>query len=295
MSYVSTKKLTLIAKKYCFVIPIENKCHRSLVVENNLVTIFLENKTARGKVYFTTEGLEKFTGKSDNALKQVLIRLRKKNGIATPISGFHLIIPPKYKKLKCLPADEFIDHLMSYLGEPYYVGLLSAAMFHGAAHQAPQKFFVMVGNKRKNIVCGSVHIVFLQTKNVEDRAFVEKKSLPSGFMNLSSVELTALDLVRHMKPSGGISHVATIIQELSDSIEGEKFGNLGKFNSSIRSLQRLGFLVEFLGYKKESQVLYEHIKKDIYRFVGLVPSQPLVGVRNEKWKIIVNQEIEADL
>ena len=175
------------------------------------------------------------------------------------------------------------------------MGLLSAAMFHGAAHQAPQKFFVMVGNKRKNIVCGSVHIVFLQTKNVEDRAFVEKKSLPSGFMNLSSVELTALDLVRHMKPSGGISHVATIIQELSDSIEGEKFGNLGKFNSSIRSLQRLGFLVEFLGYKKESQVLYEHIKKDIYRFVGLVPSQPLVGVRNEKWKIIVNQEIEADL
>lgn len=264
-------------------------------MENNSVQIFLENKTARGKVYFTTQELAKFTGKSDNALKQVLIRLRKKNGIATPVSGFHLIIPPKYKKLKCLPADEFIDHLMKYLEEPYYVGLLSAAMFHGSAHQAPQKFFVMVERKKKNIQCGSINIVFVQTKNVEDSVFVEKKALPTGFMNISSIELTALDLVKHLKSSGGISHVATIIQELSDSLKEEKFAKLGRFDASVRSLQRLGFLVEFLGHEKMANALYEHIKADIYRFIGLVPSQSMNGERNEKWKIIVNQEIEADI
>ena len=33
---------------------------------------------------------------------------------------------------------------MAHLSQPYYVALLSAAAYHGAAHQKPQVFQVMV-------------------------------------------------------------------------------------------------------------------------------------------------------
>jgi hypothetical protein len=58
--------------------------------------------------------------------------------------GFHVIVPPEYRSLGCLPPEQFAPALMETLGMPYYAGLLSAAQFHGAAHQRPQVFQVVV-------------------------------------------------------------------------------------------------------------------------------------------------------
>ena len=49
--------------------------------------------------------------------------------IADPNRGFHVVVPPAYRRLGCLRADQFIPDLMAHLGEPYYVGLLSAAKY----------------------------------------------------------------------------------------------------------------------------------------------------------------------
>ena len=43
-----------------------------------------------------------------------------------------------------IPADWFIAELMQFLDLPYYVGVLSAAALHGAAHQQAQEFHVVV-------------------------------------------------------------------------------------------------------------------------------------------------------
>ena len=54
----------------------------------------------------------------------------KKREIAMPYQGFYVIVPPGYRSLGCRPAEQFIPDLMNYLGEYYYVGLLSAAEYH---------------------------------------------------------------------------------------------------------------------------------------------------------------------
>ena len=54
--------------------------------------------------------------------------------LALASRGFHVIVPPAYRRLGCLPADQFIPDLMSHLGEPYYVGLLSAARLSYPSH-----------------------------------------------------------------------------------------------------------------------------------------------------------------
>ncbi|MDX2055824.1 MAG: nucleotidyl transferase AbiEii/AbiGii toxin family protein [Polyangiaceae bacterium] len=42
-------------------------------------------------------------------------------------------MPPEYQALGCLPADQFVPDLVQRLAVPYYVTLLSAAAYHGAA------------------------------------------------------------------------------------------------------------------------------------------------------------------
>lgn len=52
--------------------------------------------------------------------------------------------PADYRSWGVLPGELFIDGMMRALGREYYVSLLTAAAMHGAAHQAPQVFQVMV-------------------------------------------------------------------------------------------------------------------------------------------------------
>ena len=57
--------------------------------------------------------------------------------------SFH-IVSQEFRDKGCLPASHFIPYLMEHLGEKYYAGLLSAAEYHGAAHQRTQVFQVLV-------------------------------------------------------------------------------------------------------------------------------------------------------
>ncbi|MEF8985500.1 MAG: type IV toxin-antitoxin system AbiEi family antitoxin [Bacteroidales bacterium] len=57
-------------------------------------------------------------------------------------------MPPEYSSRGVLPPVLFIHQLMQYIGKSYYIGLLSAAALHGAAHQQPQEFFVVTSSKQ---------------------------------------------------------------------------------------------------------------------------------------------------
>ena len=48
----------------------------------------------------------------------------------------------------------WIDDLMRFHHVPYYVGLLSAAALHGAAHQQPQEFQVVSGAVLRPLTVG---------------------------------------------------------------------------------------------------------------------------------------------
>ena len=80
-----------------------------------------------------------FAHNSEKATKLSLARLAKKGRIISIHKGYYLIITPQYQTKSILPPTLFINDLMKYLERPYYVGLLSAAQIHGAAHHAPQE------------------------------------------------------------------------------------------------------------------------------------------------------------
>jgi len=268
---------------------------RYSIVPMKLVS-YLTQLASHGRYYFSVEEARTALEVSQVAVWAALQRLEKKGEIASPLRGFYVIVPPEYRSLGCLPPEQFIPNLMQSLNLPYYVGLLSAAHYYGAAHQQPQTFQVMVQKNRSIIESGRVRVRFFAKQNIEQtptRTF----NTPKGVIQVSTPEATAIDLVEYSHQSGGLSHVATVLTELAEQIIAEKLIALVRTgNTALPTFQRLGYLLTQIGETKLADTLYETIHSLPLRVIPLSPRIPIKGVpRDSLWKVAVNLEIESDL
>ena len=256
---------------------------------------YLDNVTAEGKISFTREALQQALDLTDSATNSLLSRLKQKKYIASPAKGYYLIIPPEFRGLGCLPPDFFIDDLMHYLKMDYYVALLSAALYHGAAHQQPQVFQVMIPVKHTTIVCGSIKIQFIKNQqlNVSDAVPFKTRT---GYMNVSTPEVTARDLLNYIGQSGGIGQIATVIDELAEVLNADKLTALALQDTQHQWVQRLGYLLETLGHNALADAFFSVIKDEKLRIIPLVPHRGMAGIdRDKKWRIAKNATIESDV
>jgi predicted transcriptional regulator of viral defense system len=268
----------------------------------NYLESYLQNIQAEGKLNFSLDILRKeFPGYSDNAIQVNLKRLSQKNKVRSVLKGFYVIIPPEYSNRKILPPELFIDSLFKFLERPYYLGLLSAAALHGAAHQQPQESYVFINKPplRSTKVEG-IKINYV-VKSLLPQVGIEKRKTETGYINISSAELTAVDLVEYQHRVGGLSRVATILHELTEAMSPEKLNDVLQNKFSLSSLQRLGYLLDCVLNKNEfALVIKNHLAdRKIFR-VPLSPAYKKIGlpVPNGKtnliWKVIENTKIETD-
>src|SRR5262249_31927290 len=164
---------------------------------------YIDNLVSASRYTFTTVEARSALRLSPEALKVALNRLAHKNLIGSPTPGVHVIVPPEYRALGALPADQFIPSLMKWLDLPYYAGLLTAAQYHGAAHQRPQEFQVFVEKPRRPIAAGRVRVVFIVRKKLR-KVPVQSLNTPRGALQVSTPEATALDLVGYAHHAGGL-------------------------------------------------------------------------------------------
>ena len=248
---------------------------------------------AHGRYHFTSSELRSALGTSEAAARQALSRLAAKGEIASPARGFYVIVPPEYRRLGCLPADQFIPTLMERRSVRYYVGLLSAAQYHGAAHHRPQEFQVILQRNRPTIQCGSVKVVFVARRNLA-AVPVEHFNNPRGTIVVSSVEATAIDLVGYMHRAGGVDRVAGVLSELGDAMDPRRLVEASK-SASILWAQRLGYLLEHVGAGDRAVLLKEHVWRRAKNFTKLLPSADADGTpRSKEWRLFVNASIEIE-
>ena len=257
---------------------------------------YINELATQGEFYFTTADLVKRFAISSSAANALIRRLKLKGEVATPYRGFHLIIPPEYRTLGCLPPEQFIPDLMNYLKIPYYVALLSAAQFYGAAHQKPQIFQIMLPDNRKKIQCGKVTIEFIARKEIELLP-VRKFKTPKGYINVATPELTALDVVNYPLRSGGLNNVVTVLEELAESIDKQALAALIKIIDATPQLQRLGFFLEAISQETLASVVEQELSHRITKKRLLVSriETPNKLIVNPRWKIITNETWESDL
>ncbi|MCY4313842.1 MAG: type IV toxin-antitoxin system AbiEi family antitoxin [Gammaproteobacteria bacterium] len=249
---------------------------------------------AVGRHHFTSSEFRSVLGVSDAAVRQTLSRLAAKGEIASPARGFYVIVPPEYRRLGCLPADQFIPLLMEYWGVRYYTGLLSAAQYHGAAHHRPQEYQVVMEKNRPMIVCGAIRVVFVARRNINEVP-VERFNNPRGTVLVSTVEATVIDLVGYMHRAGGVDRVADMLIELSEEIDPERLVEASSA-ASILWAQRLGYLLEHVGAGDRAVLLKKHVQRYAQNYTKLLPGIDATrALRSKDWRLFVNASIETDI
>jgi predicted transcriptional regulator of viral defense system len=246
-----------------------------------------------GQYFFTSQDAARALGVSRDATKLALNRLQRKGEVASPGRGLYVIVPPEYRSLGCLPAEQFIPDMMAHLQQPWYAGLLSAAQYHGAAHHRPQEFQVMVGKARRPLQCGQVRVVFRVRKRIAEVP-VQHINTPRGTVAVSTPEATALDLVGYEAQIGGPDAVATVLIDLAEKLDVDRLAALAP-GAPIPWAQRLGYLLELVGEPSKAEPLKAYVRDHARETVALVPSAPIAGhPRNADWKLIVNADVLAD-
>lgn len=250
---------------------------------------------ATGKYSFTREEAISQLGLSKDTLKKAVERLVAKQRLAVPRRGFYVIVPLEYRDAGSPPPTWFIDDLMKFEGCPYYVGLLSAAAAHGAAHQQPQEFQVITPVQLRPITVGRSRIRFFtkrQTKNTP----VQELKTETGSMLISTPEATALDLVRYMEGAGHINHVATVLSELANHLDEKLLIAAVKKEKELAHVQRLGYLLDQVSAKLElSAALADWVSKRKPLATALRPDCPVTErPTDRKWKVRINEKVEVD-
>jgi len=256
---------------------------------------YIENLAAAGRYHFGSKEARAALGVSAAAARVALNRLARQGSIASPARGFYVVVPPEYRSLGCLPAEQFIPALMKSLHLPYYAGLLTAAQYHGAAHQRPQEFQVFLEKRRRPIACGRVRVAFMIRKRLP-QVPIQSLNTPRGTLLLSTPEATAVDLVGYQHQAGGLDHVATVLSELAERIDPAKL----VATAAIPWAQRLGYLLERAGAAEKVGPLKDYVRANARESAPLLPkaskrsgARRRKPQRNEDWKLFINAEVES--
>jgi predicted transcriptional regulator of viral defense system len=261
---------------------------------------WIDDQQKRGRITFSLqEVLEQFHTISVQGVRNALNRLVKKSEITPILQGFYAVIPVGYALRGMVPPTLYIDDLMKHLNRTYYVALLNAAVFYGAAHQQPQTFSVVISYPTlRDTTRKGNRIAFTATRKTIPQTWLKLFRTEYGDIQVSKPELTAADLITFQKEVGGLNRACTVLYELSESIDFEKLDSTFFDYVPTSSIQRLGYLLENeLEQSDLAEILFKKSQKFGCKFQRIplkYSKQTKDCETNAKWKIIINETIEID-
>jgi predicted transcriptional regulator of viral defense system len=182
---------------------------------------------------------------------------------------------------------------MKNMGRPYYVGLLSAAQIHGAAHHRPQVFQVVIQSRTvRPVRAGNVEIRFYG-KGLFNCSQTEDVKSPTGLLKVSTPETTAWDVVRYFKAAGGLGNVITVLSELAEKLDAKKLRMAVVRHGDAVVAQRLGYLLDQAGCPRLTKGLVDWVAGAPLR--PLDPAAPVSkATESRKWRLLINTQLEPE-
>ncbi len=252
----------------------------------------LDALLAEAKSLFSLEDAQKKLGLPKNYVVKIISNLVKKKQVLRISQGLYAYFPPTEKK-SGFNVSRIIGQIMEHRHTPYYVGLLSAADYYGAAHQKPQRLQIMIPQQISFAKAKELGISFHVQKHFPKTGLAQIKT-PQGYLWYSSPELLALDLLNYEKASGGIDNVAIIIREIRPLLKNKSLRAMALDYPVRAVVQKLGYLLELFGAQDLLlQCLQRIIKKRGASVVGLSSTLPKKGSFNAKWSVLVNTTLEV--
>lgn len=263
----------------------------------NYIDDYLTEIQAKGRYSVTLDELRNRFSASEKAILQNVYRLKSKNQLAQVRKEFYVIVPPQYSRRGMVPPTLFIADMMDFLNREYYVGLFSAAALHGAGHQQPMEFQVMTKKPSlRNIKNQKLKISFYTKASWEQDQITEKKT-ETGYLKISTPELTAFNLVQHHKRIGGLNRIIPILEDLAETVKPSILAKTAK-TQKAPNIQRLGYLLDELDRESLSNPLLRLLGENTKEIPLSLAHTRLparqedrTGPTNGKWKVIINNEL----
>lgn len=259
------------------------------------LNIWVQEQERRGRISFSVEGLRKvFPDRPDSILKTDLRRLYASGKIQLAYKGFYVIVPTQYQLKGVVPPTYYINDLMAYLQKPYYVGLLSAAAMHGAAHQRMMETLIVTIPPRSRTLRDNL-IRWNYRQRIPSNLLITKNA-EMGIIKYSCPELTAADLVQFAANIGGYGRAATVLAELMEAVDINRMSAVFPY-TSIAAMQRLGYILEYVLYEQEKADMFYSMlreKKTLYNTIPLSPKLPVASTDHNRWRVNPNIKIEID-
>ncbi|CAL7964440.1 AbiEi_1 domain-containing protein [Gammaproteobacteria bacterium] len=251
---------------------------------------FIDKLQSEGRYSFLKKEAITSLKISKDSFKASVWRLMKKKRLIKPKHNFYVIVPLEYSRLGYPPVQWFIDDLMKALKIPYYVGLFTAAAIHGSKNQQPNIFQVMTEKTVRPIKLGAVTIDFV-CNNLVRKTSIEQISTPTGYMNVSTPEATAYDLIKYLHFFGDINKVAVTVSGFAKRLREDKLSNIAQRLAPIRNTQRLGYILDYIKSGVNTDRLSNLLRKKCAYYIPLICGKKITAKikrnKNKRWKLFV--------
>ncbi len=255
---------------------------------------WVDGLQAEGRYTFTVEEAAAAIGRPTSEARQTCSALVTRTRLVSPEDGFYVIVPLEYREVGCPPPSWFIDDWLARSSTTYAVALLTSAALHGAAHQQPQTFQVIVPEPRDEVVLGHVRVQFVVDDSVASLPADDAKT-ETGRMRLLSPAATAVSLVQHLGAVGGADVVANVLAELFETIDPEGLQRATDA-ASTPTLQRLGYLLSVVKADELALAVQGVLVQRDVAPVWLRSDHPVEDgtTAAEPWFVAVEHPVELD-
>lgn len=264
-----------------------------MTYNRNIGFKLIEKMESEGRRAFTIEeAMDRLDSGRRNALA-ILGSLVRSKRIISPTDGLYALWHPSERKWGIHPLP-ILDILMKYRKCPYYVGLLSAADYYGAAHHKPQVLQVIIPKQ----------ITLRKAKELAVSFHVCTKFSSEGLLSLnvqgektmfSSPERTVLDILYFESVCGGFKNVCLVVRDLMPKLNAENLKKVIEKYPFSSSIQRLGYMLEYFNAdKKNLNTLIKWAKEGRLPNIALSARLPKKGKFHPIWHVIENAKIEEE-
>jgi predicted transcriptional regulator of viral defense system len=248
---------------------------------------------ARGRSSATTAELSELLGLAPDLVRVRLNPYVHRGQWVSPARRLWVPVPVEYRLWGAPEGIEIIDTMMRHLDVLYYVGWLTAAALHGAAHHAPQVFQVAVSRHVAHRQVGRTRFRFATRENVPALPVIERTTR-SGVARVSTPEVTVLDLASDLALAGGIDNAATVILGLAeDGLDVVALAELSRIFPAA-AVRRTGWILETIGGRDDLQPLAEAARSRKEAASLLAAPGPKSGTTDRRWSLRVNADVDAE-
>ena len=246
----------------------------------------LSTLAGQNKNIFTVDEARKILKESP---KKVVSALIENKWILHLKRGLYAIVPldigPK-------GADDFIVHdfiIASYLTTPYFISFWSSLNYYGFSDQIPTTIFVASNKSLKPLKILNSKFLFIRL--IKNKFIgITKIKIKDRDILIADKNKTIADCLDHPEHSGGIEEVARSIYFNHGELAFDKIKFYAFKMKNMTILKRLGYIFERTGLMDEYMEHFQDIKLTTgYSKLDTISKSS--GKYNEKWKLLINAEI----